>query len=82
MSAMSKSTTPQKTKFVYTRSPVEVTHQPEPANAKSALNTSKPATTNITTAAKVSTPGLCAAALVLTGPSVWPPIPSDFGSLC
>jgi hypothetical protein len=61
---------------------MEVTHQPVPANAKSAVNASKPATTNITTAAKVSTPGLCVALLAPTGLSVWAPIPPGTGSLC
>jgi len=47
MSAISKSTMPQTTKFAYTRSPEAVAHQPVPANAKIALKASKPATRNI-----------------------------------
>src|SRR5215208_4701683 len=58
MSAMSRSSTPHKTKFAYTRLPISVTHQPVPPNARIALKTSKPATMNITTAAKVNMPGL------------------------
>ena len=63
MSAMIESTMPQMRKFAYTRLPVSVTHQPVPANARSALKASKPATMNITTAAKVSIPGLCSTPL-------------------
>jgi hypothetical protein len=80
MSAMTRSTMPQRTKFVYTRFPISVTHQPVPANARSALKTSKPATTNIMTAAKVSIPGLRATAP--SERSVGSLTPPGIGSLC
>src|SRR5215217_3410294 len=80
MSAMSRSRMPQKTKFAYTRSPEAVAHQPVPANARIALKTSKPATTNIKTAAKVTIPGLCAT--VPPERSMGSLIPPDTGSLC
>jgi hypothetical protein len=59
-----------------------VTHQPVPANDRLALKPSRPATTNITTAAKVSMPGLRAAVLVPVEPSGRLLIPPDIGSLC
>src|SRR5215211_7126655 len=73
-SAMTESMMPQRTKFVYTRLPMSVTHHPVPANAKSAARASKPATMNITTAAKVSMPGL----RVTSAPLILP----EIGSLC
>src|SRR5215211_845121 len=80
MSAMSRSSTPHKTKFAYTRLPISVTHQPVPPNARIALKASKPATMNIMRAAKVTIRGLLATA---------PPerivgslIPPGIGSLC
>src|SRR5215218_3081917 len=80
MSAMSRSRMPQKTRFAYTRSPEAVAHQPVPANARIALKASKPATTNMMTAAKVNMPGLRATAPAERSMgSVTPP---GIGSLC
>src|SRR3712207_4463040 len=80
MIAMIRSRMPHKTRFAYTRLPVSVTHQPVPANASIPLRPSKPATRNITTAAKVSMPGLLATASPerLMGAST----PPGIGSLC
>src|SRR5215216_7734604 len=80
MSAMSRSRMPQKTRFAYTRSPEAVAHQPVPANARIALKASKPATTNMMTAAKVNMPGL--RAIVPPERSMGSVTPPCIGSLC
>jgi hypothetical protein len=41
ISAIMESTMPQRTKFVYTRLSASVTHQPVPANARSAARAAK-----------------------------------------
>src|SRR5215210_806745 len=82
ISATITSAMPQNMRLAYTRSPVEVTHQPVPMNAKSPVNASRPATMNITTAAKVTIPGLRVTVLAPIEASAEAPMPPETGSLC